>query len=257
MTQVRIKVMFTARNSYSKAIKSTIFYQQGINKLMNTLTSFESELNHVRAQITLQLDQIHIIELFHQLIQVVYVFNKKHIHLNQSDKTKKSKKSTTILLFYVTRSTSSQYFSLTINSLKFPIKKVLEVISQMGINHRQISQNDGHLKFKNPSFFTNSKALLIKSALALITKNNHEKALLIKKKYSRRLQKEKLKQNCSLFQIYILLKLLVRKLTMLHQVIYVKVMDMKKIYCLFLIVFTINIETNDLINSNVMTTNAK
>ena len=261
MTQVRIKVMFTARNSYSKAIKSTTFYQQGINKLMNTLTTFESELNHVRAQITLQLDQIHIIELFHQLIQAVYVFNKKHIHINQSDKIKKSKKSTTILLFSVTRSTSSQYFSLTITSLKFPIKKVLEVISQMGISHRQISQNDEYLKFKKTSFFnftrSNRKALLIKSALALITKNNHEKALLIKKKYCLRLQKEKLKQNCSLFQIYILLKSLVRKLRMLHQVIYVRAINMKKIYRFFLIVFTINIETNAIINSNVMTTNTK
>ena len=261
MTQVRIKIMFTVRNLYSKAIKSTIFYQQGINKVMNTLTTFESGLNNVRTRITLQLDQIHIIELFHQLIQAVYVFNKKYTHINQIDKTNKSKKNTTILLFSVMRSTSRQYFSLTITKLKFPIKKVIEVISQMGINHRQISQNDGHLKFKKTSIFnvtrSSSEALLIELALALITKNNHEKALLIKKKYCLRLQKEKLKQNCSLFQIYILLKLLVRKLTMLHQVIYVKVMDMKKIYRLFWIVFTINIETNTLINSNVMTNNAK
>ena len=234
MTQVRIMEMFIARNSYSKAIKSIIFYQQGINHIMNTLTT---------------------------LIPAAYVFKKKYIYINQSDKNKKSKKNINILLISVTSSISWQYFSLTITRLKFSIKKVLEVISQMGTNHRQISQNDGYSKFKNTSFFnvtqSNSKALLIKSALALITKNNHEKALLIKKKHDLRLQKEKLKQNCNFFQIYILLKLLVRKLTMLHQVIYVKVMDMKKIYCLFLIVFTINIETNTLINSNVMTNNAK
>lgn len=249
--------MFTARNSYSKAIKSTIFYQQGINKVMNTLTTFENELNHVKTQIILQLNPIHIIELFHQLIQTVYVLKKEYIHINQLDKTKKSKKNINILLFSVTSSISRQYFSLIITRLKFSIKKILEVISQMGINHHQISQNDEHLKFKHPSFFTNSKALLIKSALALITKNNHEKALLIKKKYSRRLQKEKLKQNFSLFQIYILSKSLVRKLTMLHQAIYVRVMDMKKIYRLFWIDLTINIEANALINSNVITTNAK
>ena len=261
MTQVRIKIMFTARNLYSKAIKSTIFYQQGINKVMNTLTTFENELNHVKTQITLQLDPIHIIELFHQLIQTVYVFNKEHIHINQLDKTKKSKKNINILLISVTSSISWQYFNLTITRLKFSIKKVLEVISQMSTNHRQISQNDGYSKFKNTSFFnvtqSNSKALLIKSALALITKNNHEKALLIKKKHDLRLQKEKLKQNCNLFQIYILSKLLVRKLRMLHQVIYVRAINMKKIYRFFLIVFTINIETNAIINSNVMTTNTK
>lgn len=261
MTQVRIKIMFTVRNLYSKAIKSTIFYQQGINKVMNTLTTFETKLNHVKTQITLQLDPIHIIELFHQLIQTFYVFNKEHIHINQLDKTKKSKKNINILLISVTSSISWQYFNLTITRLKFSIKKVLEVISQMDINHRQISQNDGNLKFKNPSFFnvtqSNSNALLIKSALALITKNNHEKALLIKKKYSRRLQKEKLKQNCSHFQIYILLKSLLRKLTMLQQIINVSAMDMRKIYRLFWIVFTINIETNAVINSNVMTTNTK
>ena len=249
--------MFTARNLYSKAIKSTIFYQQGINKVMNTLTTFETKLNHVKTQITLQLDPIHIIELFHQLIQTVYVFNKEHIHINQLDKTKKSKKNINILLFSVTNSISRQYFSLTMTRLKFSIKKILEIISQMCINHHQISQNDEHLKFKNPSFFTNNKALLIKSALALITKNNHEKALLIKKKYSRRLQKEKLKQNCSLFPIYILLKSLLRKLTMLQHIINVSAMDMRKIYRLFWIVFTINIETNAVINSNVMTTNTK
>ena len=249
--------MFTVRNLYSKAIKSTIFYQQGINKVMNTLTTFKNELNHVKTQITLQLDPIHIIELFHQLIQTVYVFNKEHIHINQLDKTKKSKKNINILLFSVTNSISRQYFSLTMTRLKLSIKKILEIISQMGINHHQISQNDEHLKFKNPSFFTNNKALLIKSALALITKNNHEKALLIKKKYSRRLQKEKLKQNCSLFPIYILLKSLLRKLTMLQHIINVSAMDMRKIYRLFWIVFTINIETNAVINSNVMTTNTK
>lgn len=222
--------MFIARNSYSKAIKSTIFYQQGINKVMNTLTT---------------------------LVPAAYVFKKEYVYINQLDKNKKSKKNINILLISVTSSISWQYFSLTITRLKFSIKKVLEVISQMDINHRQISQNDGHLKFKNPSFFTNNKALLIKSALALITKNNHEKALLIKKKYSRRLQKEKLKQNCSLFQIYILLKSLLRKLTMLQQIINVSAMDMRKIYRLFWIVFTINIETNAVINSNVMTTNTK
>lgn len=234
MTQVRIKVMFTARNLYSKAIKSTIFYQQGINKVMNTLTT---------------------------LVPAAYVFKKEYVYINQLDKNKKSKKNINILLISVTSSISWQYFNLTITRLKFSIKKVLEVISQMDINHRQISQNDGHLKFKNPSFFnvtqSNSNALLIKSALALITKNNHEKALLIKKKYSRRLQKEKLKQNCSLFQIYILLKSLLRKLTMLQQIINVSAMDMRKIYRLFWIVFTINIETNAVINSNVMTTNTK
>lgn len=234
MTQVRIKEMFIARNSYSKAIKSTIFYQQGINKVMNTLTT---------------------------LVPAAYVFKKEYVHINQLDKNKKSKKNINILLISVTSSISWQYFNLTITRLKFSIKKVLEVISQMDINHRQISQNDGNLKFKNPSFFnvtqSNSNALFIKSALALITKNNHEKALLIKKKYSRRLQKEKLKQNCSLFQIYILLKSLLRKLTMLQQIINVSAMDMRKIYRLFWIVFTINIETNAVINSNVMTTNTK
>ena len=131
----------------------------------------------------------------------------------------------------------------------------------MGTNHRQISQNDGYSKFKNTSFFnvtqSNSNALLIKSALALITKNNHEKALLIKKKHDLRLQKEKLKQNCNFFQIYILSKLLVRKLTMLQQVINISAVDIKKIYRLFWIVFTINIENNTLINSSVMNTNAK
>ncbi len=226
--------MFIARNSYSKAIKSTIFYQQGINKVMNTLTT---------------------------LIPAAYVFKKEYIYINQSDKNKKSKKNINILLISVTSSISWQYFSLTITRLKFSIKKVLEVISQMGTNHRQISQNDGYSKFKNTSFFnvtqSNSKALLIKSALALITKNNHEKALLIKKKHDLRLQKEKLKQNCNLFQIYILSKLLVRKLTMLQQVINISAMDIKKIYRLFWIVFTINIENNTLINSSVMNTNAK
>ena len=234
MTQVRIMEMFIARNSYSKAIKSTIFYQQGINKVMNTLTT---------------------------LIPAAYVFKKEYIYINQSDKNKKSKKNINILLISVTSSISWQYFSLTITRLKFSIKKVLEVISQMGTNHRQISQNDGYSKFKNTSFFnvtqSNSKALLIKSALALITKNNHEKALLIKKKHDLRLQKEKLKQNCNLFQIYILSKLLVRKLTMLQQVINISAMDIKKIYRLFWIVFTINIENNTLINSSVMNTNAK
>lgn len=234
MTQVRIMEMFIARNSYSKAIKSIIFYQQGINNIMNTLTT---------------------------LIPAAYVFKKKYIYINQSDKNKKSKKNINILLISVTSSISWQYFSLTITRLKFSIKKVLEVISQMSTNHRQISQNDGYSKFKNTSFFnvtqSNSNALLIKSALALITKNNHEKALLIKKKYSRRLQKEKLKQNCSLFQIYILLKSLLRKLTMLQQIINVSAMNMRKIYRLFWIVFTINIETNAVINSNVMTTNTK
>lgn len=226
--------MFIARNSYSKAIKSTIFYQQGINKVMNTLTT---------------------------LIPAAYVFKKEYIYINQSDKNKKSKKNINILLISVTSSISWQYFSLTITRLKFSIKKVLEVISQMGTNHRQISQNDGYSKFKNTSFFnvtqSNSKALLIKSALALITKNNHEKALLIKKKHDLRLQKEKLKQNCNLFQIYILSKLLVRKLTMLQQVINISAMDIKKIYRLFWIVFRINIENNTLINSSVMNTNAK
>lgn len=226
--------MFIARNSYSKAIKSTIFYQQGINKVMNTLTT---------------------------LIPAAYVFKKEYIYINQSDKNKKSKKNINILLISVTSSISWQYFSLTITRLKFSIKKVLEVISQMGTNHRQISQNDGYSKFKNTSFFnvtqSNSKALLIKSALALITKKNHEKALLIKKKHDLRLQKEKLKQNCNLFQIYILSKLLVRKLTMLQQVINISAMDIKKIYRLFWIVFTINIENNTLINSSVMNTNAK
>lgn len=234
MTQARIMEMFIARNSYSKAIKSIIFYQQGINNIMNTLTT---------------------------LIPAAYVFKKKYIYINQSDKNKKSKKNINILLISVTSSISWQYFSLTITRLKFSIKKVLEVISQMSTNHRQISQNDGYSKFKNTSFFnvtqSNSNALLIKSALALITKNNHEKALLIKKKYSRRLQKEKLKQNCSLFQIYILLKSLLRKLTMLQQIINVSAMNMRKIYRLFWIVFTINIETNAVINSNVMTTNTK
>ena len=234
MTQVRIKEMFIARNSYSKAIKSTIFYQQGINKVMNTLTT---------------------------LIPAAYVFKKEYIYINQSDKNKKSKKNINILLISVTSSISWQYFSLTITRLKFSIKKVLEVISQMGTNHRQISQNDGYSKFKNTSFFdvtqSNSKALLIKSALALITKNNHEKALLIKKKHDLRLQKEKLKQNCNFFQIYILSKLLVRKLTMLQQVINISAVDIKKIYRLFWIVFTINIENNTLINSSVMNTNAK
>lgn len=234
MTQVRIMEMFIARNSYSKAIKSIIFYQQGINNIMNTLTT---------------------------LIPAAYVFNKKYIYINQSDKNKKSKKNINILLISVTSSISWQYFSLTITRLKFSIKKVLEVISQMGTNHRQISQNDGYSKFKNTSFFnvtqSNSKALLIKSALALITKNNHEKALLIKKKHDLRLQKEKLKQNCNFFQIYILSKLLVRKLTMLQQVINISAVDIKKIYRLFWIVFTINIENNTLINSSVMNTNAK
>ena len=51
--------MFIARNSYSKAIKSTIFYQQGINKVMNTLTT---------------------------LIPAAYVFKKEYIYINQSDK---------------------------------------------------------------------------------------------------------------------------------------------------------------------------
>ncbi|WP_276903659.1 hypothetical protein [Frischella perrara] len=226
--------MFIARNSYSKAIKSIIFYQQGINNIMNTLTT---------------------------LIPAAYVFKKKYIYINQSDKNKKSKKNINILLISVTSSISWQYFSLTITRLKFSIKKVLEVISQMGTNHRQISQNDGYSKFKNTSFFnvtqSNSKALLIKSALALITKNNHEKALLIKKKHDLRLQKEKLKQNCNFFQIYILSKLLVRKLTMLQQVINISAVDIKKIYRLFWIVFTINIENNTLINSSVMNTNAK
>ncbi len=234
MTQVRIMEMFIARNSYSKAIKSIIFYQQGINNIMNTLTT---------------------------LIPAAYVFKKKYIYINQSDKNKKSKKNINILLISVTSSISWQYFSLTITRLKFSIKKVLEVISQMGTNHRQISQNDGYSKFKNTSFFnvtqSNSKALLIKSALALITKNNHEKALLIKKKHDLRLQKEKLKQNCNFFQIYILSKLLVRKLTMLQQVINISAVDIKKIYRLFWIVFTINIENNTLINSSVMNTNAK
>lgn len=226
--------MFIARNSYSKAIKSIIFYQQGINNIMNTLTT---------------------------LIPAAYVFKKEYIYINQSDKNKKSKKNINILLISVTSSISWQYFSLTITRLKFSIKKVLEVISQMGTNHRQISQNDGYSKFKNTSFFnvtqSNSKALLIKSALALITKNNHEKALLIKKKHDLRLQKEKLKQNCNFFQIYILSKLLVRKLTMLQQVINISAVDIKKIYRLFWIVFTINIENNTLINSSVMNTNAK
>ncbi|PXY95305.1 hypothetical protein DKK76_05865 [Frischella perrara] len=226
--------MFIARNSYSKAIKSIIFYQQGINNIMNTLTT---------------------------LIPAAYVFKKKYIYINQSDKNKKSKKNINILLISVTSSISWQYFSLTITRLKFSIKKVLEVISQMGTNHRQISQNDGYSKFKNTSFFnvtqSNSNALLIKSALALITKNNHEKALLIKKKHDLRLQKEKLKQNCNFFQIYILSKLLVRKLTMLQQVINISAVDIKKIYRLFWIVFTINIENNTLINSSVMNTNAK
>lgn len=226
--------MFIARNSYSKAIKSTIFYQQGINKVMNTLTT---------------------------LVPAAYVFKKEYVYINQSDKNKKSKKNINILLISVTSSISWQYFSLTITRLKFSIKKVLEVISQMDINHRQISQNDGYSKFKNTSFFnvtqSNSNALLIKSALALITKNNHEKALLIKKKHDLRLQKEKLKQNCNLFQIYILSKLLVRKLTMLQQVINISAVDIKKIYRLFWIVFTINIENNTLINSSVMNTNAK
>ena len=226
--------MFIARNSYSKAIKSTIFYQQGINNIMNTLTT---------------------------LIPAAYVFKKEYIYINQLDKNKKSKKNINILLISVTSSISWQYFSLTITRLKFSIKKVLEVISQMGTNHRQISQNDGYSKFKNTSFFnvtqSNSKALLIKSALALITKNNHEKALLIKKKHDLRLQKEKLKQNCNFFQIYILSKLLVRKLTMLQQVINISAVDIKKIYRLFWIVFTINIENNTLINSSVMNTNAK
>ena len=234
MTQVRIMEMFIARNSYSKAIKSIIFYQQGINNIMNTLTT---------------------------LIPAAYVFKKKYIYINQSDKNKKSKKNINILLISVTSSISWQYFSLTITRLKFSIKKVLEVISQMGTNHRQISQNDGYSKFKNTSFFnvtqSNSKALLIKSALALITKNNHEKALLIKKKHDLRLQKEKLKQNCNFFQIYILSKLLVRKLTMLQQVINISAVDIKKIYRLFWIVFTIIIENNTLINSSVMNTNAK
>ena len=234
MTQVRIMEMFIARNSYSKAIKSIIFYQQGINNIMNTLTT---------------------------LIPAAYVFKKEYIYINQSDKNKKSKKNINILLISVTSSISWQYFSLTITTLKFSIKKVLEVISQMGTNHRQISQNDGYSKFKNTSFFnvtqSNSKALLIKSALALITKNNHEKALLIKKKHDLRLQKEKLKQNCNFFQIYILSKLLVRKLTMLQQVINISAVDIKKIYRLFWIVFTINIENNTLINSSVMNTNAK
>lgn len=234
MTQVRIMEMFIARNSYSKAIKSIIFYQQGINNIMNTLTT---------------------------LIPAAYVFKKEYIYINQSDKNKKSKKNINILLISVTSSISWQYFSLTITRLKFSIKKVLEVISQMGTNHRQISQNDGYSKFKNTSFFnvtqSNSKALLIKSALALITKNNHEKALLIKKKHDLRLQKEKLKQNCNFFQIYILSKLLVRKLTMLQQVINISAVDIKKIYRLFWIVFTINIENNTLINSSVMNTNAK
>lgn len=234
MTQVRIMEMFIARNSYSKAIKSIIFYQQGINNIMNTLTT---------------------------LIPAAYVFKKKYIYINQSDKNKKSKKNINILLISVTSSISWQYFSLTITRLKFSIKKVLEVISQMGTNHRQISQNDGYSKFKNTSFFnvtqSNSNALLIKSALALITKNNHEKALLIKKKHDLRLQKEKLKQNCNFFQIYILSKLLVRKLTMLQQVINISAVDIKKIYRLFWIVFTINIENNTLINSSVMNTNAK
>lgn len=234
MMQVRIMEMFIARNSYSKAIKSIIFYQQGINNIMNTLTT---------------------------LIPAAYVFKKKYIYINQSDKNKKSKKNINILLISVTSSISWQYFSLTITRLKFSIKKVLEVISQMGTNHRQISQNDGYSKFKNTSFFnvtqSNSKALLIKSALALITKNNHEKALLIKKKHDLRLQKEKLKQNCNFFQIYILSKLLVRKLTMLQQVINISAVDIKKIYRLFWIVFTINIENNTLINSSVMNTNAK
>ena len=195
------------------------------------------------------------------MIPAAYVFNKKYIYINQSDKNKKSKKNINILLISVTSSISWQYFSLTITRLKFSIKKVLEVISQMGTNHRQISQNDGYSKFKNTSFFnvtqSNSKALLIKSALALITKNNHEKALLIKKKHDLRLQKEKLKQNCNLFQIYILSKLLVRKLTMLQQVINISAVDIKIIYRLFWIVFTINIENNTLINSSVMNTNAK
>ena len=226
--------MFIARNSYSKAIKSIIFYQQGINNIMNTLTT---------------------------LIPAAYVFKKKYIYINQSDKNKKSKKNINILLISVTSSISWQYFSLTITRLKFSIKKVLEVISQMGTNHRQISQNDGYSKFKNTSFFnvtqSNSNALLIKSALALITKNNHEKALLIKKKHDLRLQKEKLKQNCNFFQIYILSKLLVRKLTMLQQVINISAVDIKKIYRSFWIVFTINIENNTLINSSVMNTNAK
>lgn len=234
MTQVRIMEMFIARNSYSKAIKSIIFYQQGINNIMNTLTT---------------------------LIPTAYVFKKKYIYINQSDKNKKSKKNINILLISVTSSISWQYFSLTITRLKFSIKKVLEVISQMGTNHRQISQNDGYSKFKNTSFFnvtqSNSNALLIKSALALITKNNYEKALLIKKKHDLRLQKEKLKQNCNFFQIYILSKLLVRKLTMLQQVINISAVDIKKIYRLFWIVFTINIENNTLINSSVMNTNAK
>lgn len=234
MTQVRIMEMFIARNSYSKAIKSIIFYQQGINNIMNTLTT---------------------------LIPAAYVFKKEYIYINQSDKNKNSKKNINILLISVTSSISWQYFSLTITRLKFSIKKVLEVISQMGTNHRQISQNDGYSKFKNTSFFnvtqSNSKALLIKSALALITKNNHEKALLIKKKHDLRLQKEKLKQNCNFFQIYILSKLLVRKLTMLQQVINISAVDIKKIYRLFWIVFTINIENNTLINSSVMNTNAK
>ena len=234
MTQVRIMEMFIARNSYSKAIKSKIFYQQGINNIMNTLTT---------------------------LIPAAYVFKKEYVYINQSDKNKKSKKNINILLISVTSSISWQYFSLTITRLKFSIKKVLEVISQMGTNHRQISQNDGYSKFKNTSFFnvtqSNSKALLIKSALALITKNNHEKALLIKKKHDLRLQKEKLKQNCNFFQIYILSKLLVRKLTMLQQVINISAVDIKKIYRLFWIVFTINIENNTLINSSVMNTNAK
>lgn len=234
MTQVRIMEMFIARNSYSKAIKSIIFYQQGINNIMNTLTT---------------------------LIPASYVFKKEYIYINQSDKNKKSKKNINILLISVTSSISWQYFSLTITRLKFSIKKVLEVISQMGTNHRQISQNDGYSKFKKTSFFnvtqSNSKALLIKSALALITKNNHEKALLIKKKHDLRLQKEKLKQNCNFFQIYILSKLLVRKLTMLQQVINISAVDIKKIYRLFWIVFTINIENNTLINSSVMNTNAK
>ena len=47
--------MFIARNSYSKAIKSTIFYQQGINKVMNTLTT---------------------------LVPAAYVFKKEYVYIN-------------------------------------------------------------------------------------------------------------------------------------------------------------------------------